>query len=173
MMRHLLLQRQDQVREAHYIWYVLLMGACGWASVLLLLDAGYKLITDWNVIFSPLFVLAEICQTVFMLTAAMLVGHDRFLHWVYYPRQLLIYYKLRRLNEQIQRVTHFGGTYNIPMPRFPTLSALEFANYRLFVMIMDSYRDLPEGSPLYLALAAIDQLQATPEETILQLQKLA
>jgi hypothetical protein len=172
MMRRLTKRPLIEVREAHHAWMVVLMLACGSATLLLLLDSLYKLFTLTTTIYTPLFVMSIACQSLYMIAVAFLIGPDRYLYWAYYPRQFMIYLKLKRLNEQIRHQTQLPPTYAIPMPRIPTLSALEFTNYRLFVLIMDHYRYLPEGSPLSLALKTIDQQATAYEETIQQLQKL-
>ena len=117
---------------------------------------------DSEMIYSPLFVTTEVSQSVHMLAAAFLIGPDRYLYWIYYPRRLMTYLKLKRLVDRIQQQTHLKIAYNTPMPRLLTHSALEFANYRY----------LPEDEPLSLTLAAIDHLNASYDETIRQLQAL-
>ena len=172
MMRRLMSSRQNQVRDAHRFWSMVLILAAACAATLMWVDGVQKLLTDSVMIYSPLFVITEVSHSLHMLAAAFLIGPDRYLYWIYYPHRWMTYIKLRRLVKRIQQQTQLQTAYDIPMPRLPTQSALEFANYRLFIVIMDNYRHLPEDSPLSLALAAIDHQNAPYDETIRQLQTL-
>jgi hypothetical protein len=173
MMRHFTRSRLNQVREVHHAWMVVMLVACGLSAGLLLVDGVYKLATNATSVYSPILVLSVACQCISMLAIAFLIGPDRYLYWVYYPHQLKLYFKLKRLQQRIYRQAQLGPTYAIPLPRIPTLSALEFANYRLFVNIMDGYRSLPGDSALSLTLQSIDHANASYDETLQQLQKLA
>lgn len=172
IMRQVMSSPQNRVREAHHLWYIASISASGLASLLMLIDGVQKLLTDSAVIYSLLFVMTEISHSIHIIASAFLIAPDRYLYWIYYPRRLITYLKLRRLAERIHHQTQVQPNYDIPMPRLPTLSALEFTNYRLFIVIMDTYRHLPEDSSLNLSLRTIDHLNAPYEETIQKLQKL-
>jgi hypothetical protein len=170
--RFIMKSRQNRVREAHHLWFVVANLAASSACLLMLADGVHKLLTHSAIIYSTLFVMTEVSHSIHMIAVAFQIAPDRYLYWIYYPRHVMTYFKLKRLAERIRNQTHIRPSYELPMPRLPTLSALEFANYRLFIVIMDSYRHLAEGTTLSLSLAAIDHLNAPYEETLQKLQKL-
>jgi hypothetical protein len=172
MFRTLFHSRPGPIREAHYLWMSLFLATCGCAAALLLLDGVYKLLTGQFDIYSPLYTLCVVCQNLYMVIVAILVGPDQYLDWIYYPRKWLTYRRLQRLTEQIQREATMRSTYDTPLPRNLTLSGLDFNTYHKFIVIMDSYPYLPPESPLARALQAIANQNAPYEDTIARLEKL-
>jgi len=172
MMRQELHSRQSPIRALHHRWTVIFLATSSCAVVLVLVDALYKLLTGWLVIYSPLYVLALLCQAIYMLCVAVLMGPDRYLYWIEYPRRWRMRQRLQRLVDIILRDTQRQPIYDTPVPSIPTPAVLDFAIYRLFILIMDNYPFLPQDSPLKQCLRAIEQGNAPYEETLEQLQML-
>ncbi len=172
MTRHLLRQQKSEVREAHHLWFIIFMLSSSIAATLFLIDGIEKLLNDWQVIDTNLYVMAEISRTIYMLSLGILIGPDRYLYWIYYPARLRTYLKLKQLSDSIYRETGISVPYNLPQPRIFTLNSAEFANYRVYIAILDQFAYLPPESALYQQLHTIVEQKASYPETVQQFVQL-
>lgn len=154
----------------HYRWTVIFLTTSSCAVILVMVDAIHKLITGWWMIYSPLYVLTLICQAIYMLSVAILIGPDRYLFWVEYPRRWRMRRRLQRVVDGILGEIQSRPVYDTPVPAIPTPGVLDFTIYRLFILIMDNYPFLPHESPLRQRLMVIEQRNEPYEETLEQLQ---
>ncbi|MEQ8676375.1 MAG: hypothetical protein RLP44_33050 [Aggregatilineales bacterium] len=172
MTRHLLRQQKSEVREAHHLWFIVFLLSSSVAATLFLVDGVVKLLTDWRVIDTNLYVVAELSRTIYMLSLGILIGPDRYLYWIYYPVRLRTYAKLKHLSDMIYHETGLSVPYDIPQPRIFTLNSAEFANYRMYITILDQFPYLPPESALYQQLRTIVEQKASYPETVQQFLQL-
>jgi len=171
-MRSILRHERGHVRRVHHIWFVIFMISSALAALLYLVDGVDKLLNGVSVIDSTLYIAAEIFRSIYMLALAILIGHDRYLFWIYYPVHIVTFIRLKQLAEQLQRETQAKMVYTMPVLGFQTLLKLDLAIYRLFITVMDLYMYLDSHSPLYKRIRAIDQADASYDTTIRLLTRL-
>lgn len=171
-MRSILRHERGHVRRVHHIWFVIFMICSALAALLYLIDGVDKLLQNAPVIDSPLYVAAEISRSIYMIALAILIGHDRYLFWIYYPVHIVTFIRLKQLAEQLQRETQAMTVYTMPVLGFQTLLKLDLAIYRLFITVMDLYMYLDSNSTLYKRIRAIDEADASYDTTIRLLTRL-
>ncbi|MEQ8677145.1 MAG: hypothetical protein RLP44_08730 [Aggregatilineales bacterium] len=172
MTRQLLHEQKTEVREAHHLWFILFMLSSSLAATLFLVDGVVKLLTNWRVIDTHLYVAAEISRTTYMLSLGVLIGPDRYLYWIHYPARLRTYFKLKQLADTLYKRINLTTPYNIPQPRIFTFASAELANYRLLIAILDAFYLLPHESELYQQVYHISQLNLSYRETVQEFVRL-
>jgi hypothetical protein len=173
MLRALWRSRLNRVQDAHQRWFLLFLITATVAAIFLLLDSLLKLLTGDTTLYTPAYSLSVCFQVSYLLIAVILIGPDKHLDWVYYPAHWRTRRRLQRLLGYIYHTTHQKPIYTLPTAKLPTLSALEFTIYRLFIEIMDSYRLLPQTSSLFQSLQHLENANLPYAETLHHLQQLS
>lgn len=137
----------NTVRLIKFRWSMIAQTSGIVSMMLILGDAIWKLTQGINIVYTPVYIIAEFFRQGMVITL-LVINSGRYLTWFYYPAKVLQYRNLIKLNNYIARHKIFQNyDFEIDLPP-PLPQHIDLLILRQYIVILDTYTFLPHDAQL-------------------------